>query len=422
MRPADEPELAALVRGVAAQLDFHAPLLVRVLPVPDASLVPVKVSNQRGYALLLGWPLLRRLTAAQLTAVVAHEIAYQQNLLSRSDRMLAVTRDMVEASLDNRIRVPRALSARLLRATRESFWHAEIVADARSVEVAGTAAALGALRQVPIITTVFEHFVEDWVCVLAEDGCYPEDLYDALDAALDDPHVVRRTVAAVADDEAVDPYSAASHPPLPIRRAALPEGVGAGRDDSRPVPLRQADDVQRWCLRELCPTGGEDPEMGKGDSEDGLEEIGAGRERLRPAHVLDTSPERFDSIVDAGAELMRATGRDSIPGAVIAAVDALAEGGWPRLARAIEPGVGSAPPPLRATAVREVMVGCLAHTISGLLRDAGWERASRWLTTMLLDPDGAVVDVRELIGQAFDSGDPTPVRVLLDAATPRAAA
>ncbi len=422
VRPAEEPELAALVRGVAAQLDFHAPLLVRVLPVPEVGLVPVKVSNQRGYALVLGWPLLRRLTAVQLTAVVAHEIAYQQNLLSRRDRMLGVTRGMVEASLDNRIRAPRAVSGWLLRATQEYLWRAEIVADARSVEVVGTAAVLGALWQVPVITTTFEHFVDDWVSVLAEDGCYPEDLYDALDAALDDPHVVRRTLAAVADDETVDLYSAASHPPLPVRRVALPEGVSAGRDDSRPVLLRQADNVQRWCLRELFPAGREDLKVDKEDGADSAEGVGAGSEGLRPTRVLDTSPERFDIAVDAGAELMRATGQDSISSAVATAVDALAEGSWPRLARAIEPGVGSAPPPLRATAVRDVMVGCLAHTISGLLRDAGWESASRWLTTVLLDPDGAVVDVRELIEQAVDSGDPAAVRALLGAATPRAAA
>lgn len=60
IRPADEPELTALVRTVAERVGFRTPLLVRLVPVPDAGLFATKVAGVRVFVLVLGWPLLRR--------------------------------------------------------------------------------------------------------------------------------------------------------------------------------------------------------------------------------------------------------------------------------------------------------------------------------------------------------------------------
>jgi hypothetical protein len=67
---------------------------------------------------------------------------------------------------------------------------------------------------------VFDALAERWITVLLRDGAYPEDLYDALAAACDDPVIARRATAVTAADERVD--ALASHPPLTRRLAALP--------------------------------------------------------------------------------------------------------------------------------------------------------------------------------------------------------
>jgi len=102
-----------------------------------------------------------------------------------------------------------------------------------------------------------------------------------------------------------------------------------------------------------------------------------------------------------------------------AILEAIADGTWLRLARAIDPEIGSAPPALRAAVGRDVLVGCLGRAVCGGLLDAGWHRSSRWLTSALVNPDGEDVDVRQLIEQALDSADPASLRPLLAASDPR---
>lgn len=92
VRPGEEPELTELVRDVAERLGFRSPLLVRVVPVPQAALGPAKVSGVRAFALVLGLPLLRGLSAAQLAAVVAHELAHEQHVSDRRRARLAASR------------------------------------------------------------------------------------------------------------------------------------------------------------------------------------------------------------------------------------------------------------------------------------------------------------------------------------------
>jgi hypothetical protein len=130
--------------------------------------------------------------------------------------------------------------------------------------------------------------------------------------------------------------------------------------------------------------------------------------------VLDAAPGRFDPDVgEAGADLIRATGRDDVPAAVAAALDAVEDGSWPTLAQAIEPDIRHMPRPLRAEAGRDVLAATLGLVIVGTLLDAGWGRASRWVSSVLIPPDGAVVDVRDLAEQAVGSGNADELRALL---------
>ncbi|HEY8721734.1 M48 family metalloprotease [Pengzhenrongella sp.] len=392
--PDDEPQLAALVRDVAERLELRVPILVRVIPTPDAVLAPTKVAGVRVLVLLLGLPLLRRLTVAQLAAVVAHELAHEPHLERRTSWLGRARAALVE-SLDRRIHVPAALAGPLLRATQQQSWQLETSADLVAANVAGTAATRGALEQIASLDVVFSNLGELWALTLAEAGEYPDDLFDAIETALADPFVARQ---AAADRilETPDPFALESHPPLLIRLAAVPERSRGPWDPTAPIRLRDAEVLDRWCVRELL--------LPK-DSAD---------EQLRPVRVLDCAPERFGASADEAFEALRtATGRPSRQEALAAALDAIADGGWARLAQAIEPEIGSAPRALRAAASREVFVGCLGRAVSGRLLDAGWVRASRWLTQVVVDPDGVQVDARELISSAIDGADPTRLRSLL---------
>ena len=404
IRPANEPELAALVQAVAEQMGFRVPLLVRVIPVPDAGLIATKVAGVRVFVLVLGWPLLRGLTAAQLAAVVAHELAHELHLGDRRTSRLLAARESLVESMDNGVQVPAAVAGKLLRATQKRSWEFETAADASSADVAGSTAVRGALEQSGLIMAAFEILGERWASALADDGSYPQDLYDALDAAMGDAYAGRLVAAAAqaADDaDELDPYGISSHPPRATRVAAIPERPEGGWDSREPVPMRDGEAVDRWCVHELV--GPEDPS-----------------DELRPVRVLDCAPERFDVPVgEANAALVEATGCDSVPAAMAAILEAIADGSWVQLARAIDPDIRSAPPALRAALGRDALVGCLGRAVSGRLLDAGWHRSSRWMTSALVNPDGEDVDVRVLIEQALDSADPLTLRELLALGDPR---
>jgi Zn-dependent protease with chaperone function len=407
IRPANEPELAALVQAVAERMGFRVPLLVRVIPVPDAGLIATKVTGVRVFVLVLGWPLLRGLTAAQLAAVVAHELAHEMHIGDRRTSRLLAARESLVESMDNGVHVPAAVAGKLLRATQRRSWELETAADASSADVAGSTAVRGALEQSGLIMAAFEVLGERWASALADDGSYPQDLYDALDAAMGDAHAARLVAAAAqaADDaDGLDPYGISTHPPLATRVAAIPERPQGDWDPNKPVPMRDGEAVDRWCVQELV--GSEDPSN-----------------ELRPVRVLDCAPERFDVPVgEANAALVEATGCDSARAAMAAILEAIADGTWVQLARAIDPEIGSAPPALRPSLGRDVLVGCLGRAVSGGLLDAGWHRSSRWMTSALVNPDGEDVDVRMLIEQALDSADPSTLRSLLALGDPQAMA
>jgi len=409
IRPADEPELSALVRTVAERLNFRTPLLVRLVPFPEAALFATKVAGVRVFVMVLGWPLLRRLTAAQLAAMVAHELAHELHVVDRRTSWLLAARGSLAESLDNWVHVPAALAATMLRATQGRAWDLETAADASSAEVAGSSAVRSALEQSGSISAAFEILGEKWTSTLAEDGSYPQDLYDALDAALDDPYLARRAACAskAADaEDAMDPSGVATHPPMATRLVAVPERSGGDWDPDRPVPILTREALDQWCVQELVDVGPDDPAEG-----------------MRPVRVLDFAPERFDAPVDeAYTALVRATGSESVPGAMSAAVDAIAAGSWVQLARAIDPEISSVPPELLPSISRAVIVGCLGRAVSGRLLDSGWHRASRWMTSVLVSPEGKDLDVAELIERAVDGADPQSLRSLLVLNDPQAIA
>jgi Zn-dependent protease with chaperone function len=435
VRPGDEPELAALVQDVAERLDFRAPLLVRIVPVPDAALGRAKVDGVRSYVLVLGLPLLRALTAAQLASVVAHELAHQQHARDRRTSWLQKARADLAERLNRRFRPSAPLAAPLLRASQPRVWRAETAADADAARIAGTTATAQALDRTGLLLAAFDGLAEKWWSVLAQDGSYPQDFYDAFDVALRDPHVIRRSARACAEDDALDPYAVADHPPLAQRLAALPHVDASTPYGAAPLALRTAAAVERWCVKQLADLDGQaPPDSGPGRkqaAQDGRRPDpgkGGRPDALRPARLLDLDPDRLSELVDEFLDgdgplpLLVATRRKSPAEALSAALDCVADGSWPRLARRIEPQLRWVPAVARPAASHDALIGAMGQVLALVLRNAGWSYTGRWLDTVLTAQDGAVVDLHELLSDAVDSQNPGPVRALLPTAGTEAAA
>jgi Zn-dependent protease with chaperone function len=396
LRALSEPALGDLVRRVADVLHFQFPMTVRVIPVPDAALLPTRVSGMRAYALLLGLPFLQQLTAPQLAAVIAHELSHEQHIADRRSTQMMRARSGLSESRADLIRAPRSLVEALLKATQNGAWAAELSSDAASAEVVGTVHVQQALQRTAEMAAVFGTLGDTWTGVLAEEDCFPEDLYEAFHAAMADPYVLSRAADAVAEDESAEPDAGQDHPPLLARVAALPQRVAVGWGPERPLVIDTIAELRRWCVHDLL-----EGEPMSGD--------------MSPARVLDGPPERFDvPVALAHEDLMTATERGSPAEAVAAAVDATADGTWEQVAHRIEPFLDGAPPELQATATRDVWVSCLGRALSGsLLATPAWRRASPWLTSVLISPSGAVTDLHDVVGQAADTGDTTVLRMLL---------
>ncbi|KUN84479.1 M48 family metallopeptidase [Streptomyces griseoruber] len=397
VHPGDEPELAALVRDVADRLGFRAPLLVRIVPVVQASLGTARVSGVRTHVLFLGLPLLRTLTEAELASVVAHELAHHRHVNSRRATLLRYARSRLADRLDAPFRPLAPLAAPLLRASQPDFWQAETAADTDAARIAGTDATAAALRRTVRLHAVFEGLGEPWLSDLAERDAWPEDFYDALETALADPHVAHRAALAAADEDTIDPYAAADHPPEPVRLAALPALPGTGTYGGSPVPLRNAAEITRWCVHRLALQDGED--------ENDVEAV----------RLLDLPADELRGLDDDSptARLFKATGHDTPEAAVTAALDTLADGTWRGLARRLEPGLRRVPRAVRAHVARTVWTAAVASALAEVLETSGWTAATRWTDTVLTSPDRRTVDLRELLAEAVTATDPTAPRALL---------
>ena len=347
--PAAEPDLAELVDRVAEAVGFGQRVVVRIVPEPTASLARPRVAGSRTYVLVLGWPFLRLLARAELEAVVAHELAHRVELTSPAFRALSRARERLADGLERRPRVPAGLAGRLLRASQARMWALELAADRTSAEVAGPAAASGALTRTATLGALFERLVAGWIDVAAGRGRFPEDLYEAVADALADPHVERLARLLVGEEEAVDPYAAADHPPLSGRLAALPMVPPAGYDPA-PVPIRDPVGLEEWCLHDL------------------LDQLDAEPGALKPFALRDAEPQAYlPPVWEAYSALRVATGTRSTDAAVAAALDAVEDGGWVGLAESVEPAVRRLPPLLRRPAARDVLAGCLGVAVAGRL-------------------------------------------------------
>ena len=217
----DAPPLFAAVDEVARRLGVKSPGQIRLTYLPCCGVV----AWERSRALILGLPLLRVLTHAELRAILAHELAHlargDATRAARSARFVEGLGQALERNAE-RLRGPLGWLARVCH-----LWSARLLgpiargqearADRFAAAIAGGSAAASALVKVALVQPLFKEVLEHY------DPTEPEvpNLYAffrsfwfRLPAEI---HTAMRLQVLTSTEGTDDP----AHPPLPDRLALL---------------------------------------------------------------------------------------------------------------------------------------------------------------------------------------------------------
>lgn len=387
---ADEPELMALVHGASAALGFDKRLAVRVIPVPDASLSLERIGLARSFVLNLSWQMITAMDVDELSAVVAHELAHEDNLATVRGRALVGARNRLADSLP----VP-GVSQALLAASREHAIGTETTADSAAAAIFGAEVVIDALLRTVAIESLFDTLVDHWCDVMADVGEYPSDVYDCASRALEDPEVMEWLIEGNNQAPQLEDPSD-SHPSVQARIEALGGMPAIRRTRGEPVRIRHGEKIVAWCHDEIF-----EPK----------------KSELRPGSIASSPPGRFDWDPNGAlADLRDAVDETDTRTALTKVAGIIDAGTWREFAAKLDPDLLEAPTELRAHAEEAVVVNCVGTALIGTLIGAGWRRANPWLNQILESPEGERVDVFQRVDDAIGSQDTSGMRVLVDAA------
>lgn len=160
----DAPLLFAAVNEVSRRLGVKPPGQVRLTYLPCCGVV----AWGRSQALILGLPLLRVLTLAELRAILAHELAHlakgDATRAARSARFVAGLRQAIDHAGKN-ARGPLGAWARVCRRAADRLIGPvargqEARADRSAAAIAGGSAAASALVKVALVQPIFREVLE----------------------------------------------------------------------------------------------------------------------------------------------------------------------------------------------------------------------------------------------------------------------
>ncbi|WAL68728.1 M48 family metalloprotease [Amycolatopsis cynarae] len=200
LTPEDQPELWALVRKIADEVGTRPPDEIRIIPQVNAAVhertrwLGLRVSRRRLY---IGAQLFAGLRQDQLCAVLGHEFAHYSN---RDTRFSGATYRGRQAIAH----VVTGLAdgntfARILRGGFQGYAKLyftvsmrvcrtqELAADAAAARVGGTAAAVGALREIEALDVAWRFFLNTYAMIGWAAGYLPARLAEGYRALLADP-------------------------------------------------------------------------------------------------------------------------------------------------------------------------------------------------------------------------------------------
>lgn len=198
--PEAQPELWTLVREIAGEVGTRLPDEIRIIPQVNAAVhervrwLGLRVSRRRLY---IGAQLFVGLSRDQLRAVLGHEFAHYSN---RDTRLSGATYRGRQAIG----RVVTGLEtgntfARILRGVFQGYAKLyftvsmrvcrdqELAADTASARVAGTAAAVSALREIEALDVAWRFFLNTYATIGWAAGYLPARLAEGYRALLADP-------------------------------------------------------------------------------------------------------------------------------------------------------------------------------------------------------------------------------------------
>ncbi|GAA1999184.1 M48 family metallopeptidase [Catenulispora subtropica] len=231
---ADQPELWAAVRRIAAAVGTRAPDEIRLIPEGNAGVAEKTrmlglIPGRR--LMMIGTPLVAGLSEAELDAVLAHELGHYANrdtrlagITYRGRTAIGHTLGQIAGShgIDSFLaRIFRSYAKLYLRVSQEVCRRQEYAADAASVRVAGAAATVSALRRIAPLSTAWQFFQSRYVYSGVGQGFLPADVMGGFVSFLAEPsrQAEMREVAEETRPAKASPYD--SHPPLAERVAAI---------------------------------------------------------------------------------------------------------------------------------------------------------------------------------------------------------
>ncbi len=225
-----QPRLWAEVFAVADRVSSRAPDEIWVVDrvavelVEDTRALGLRPGPRR---LLIGIPLMVGLSAEQLQAAIAHELAHdgsrQPRLRTTAYRGTAAVRRL-RASLGTSItdRLLATMSRAFERITHPLVDAQELRADRIAADVVGSRTAIAALREIAPLDDAWNEFCEQYVLPAALVGQRPEDVFDGFVDFLDDDDR-QAWMGAYAGRHPTGPPPVDGHPSLTTRIAALKE-------------------------------------------------------------------------------------------------------------------------------------------------------------------------------------------------------
>lgn len=248
---AEQPELWAKVRRVAASVGTRPPDEIRLVSLVNAGVTEKArllglIPGRR--LLFVGVPLMAGLTERELESVLAHEFGHYAN---RDTRLSGITYRGRAAIIHTLQQIagthgPNSILAKIFLAYAKLYFRVseavcrrqELAADAASVRVAGRAATVSSLGKIRPLGTVWAFYQDTYVGIGVASGYLPREVMHGFSQVLADPgrQGEMRKLVEEAPPEAESPYD--SHPPISRRVALIEAGDPGPAPDGpdRPAP------------------------------------------------------------------------------------------------------------------------------------------------------------------------------------------